>query len=111
MKFLTVCSKNRLASMLLAATALLSSCGPAKDIVYLQDLPDNAVLRLQENGELRLQPGDRVIVRVHSRDEELAKMFNIDQVRATEATFPAPIPWTRTAKSTCRYSVRCQSRV
>lgn len=79
MKFLTVCSKNRLASMLLAATALLSSCGPAKDIVYLQDLPDNAVLRLQENGELRLQPGDRVIVRVHSRDEELAKMFNIDQ--------------------------------
>lgn len=79
MKLFSVRLRNTFTSLLIATAAMLCSCGPAKDIVYIQDLPSNAVLRLQEDGELRLQPGDRVIVRVHSRDEELARMFNINQ--------------------------------
>lgn len=62
---------------IIAIAAMVSSCGPAKDIVYMQDLPSNAILTLQDGGELRLQPGDKVDITVHSRDEELAKMFNI----------------------------------
>lgn len=57
--------------------ALLSSCGPARDIVYLQDLPAGADVTIQDDGELRLEPGDIVSVKVHSRDNELAEMFNI----------------------------------
>ena len=77
MKFISVLTRNTLAGLLFASIALLSGCGPAKDIAYIQDLPPNAVLRLQEDGELRLQPGDKLNINVHSRDEELAKIFNI----------------------------------
>lgn len=64
---------------LIILAAVATSCGPAKDIVYMQDLPTNAVLTLQDGGELRLQPGDKLDITVHSRDEELAKMFNIQR--------------------------------
>ena len=58
----------------------MTSCGPAKDIIYIEDLQPEAEITLQPDGELRLQPGDHVSVNVYSRDEELAKMFNINLV-------------------------------
>ena len=79
MKHFSSQTKNALLSLIVATGALLASCGPAKDIAYMQDLPDNAVLTLQENGELRLQPGDKLRIKVHSRDEEMVKMFNLSQ--------------------------------
>ena len=66
-----------LALLTVAAAAFTSSCGPAKDIIYMQDLPLNADLKLQEGGELRLMPGDRLYINIHSRDSELASMFNL----------------------------------
>lgn len=77
MKYHIVSGKKFWPSAIIAIAAMVSSCGPAKDIVYMQDLPSNAILTLQDGGELRLQPGDKVDITVHSRDEELAKMFNI----------------------------------
>ncbi len=74
MKHFSSQTKNALLSLIVATGALLASCGPAKDIAYMQDLPDNAVLTLQENGELRLQPGDKLRIKVHSRDEEMVKI-------------------------------------
>lgn len=62
---------------LLAIVAALTSCGPARNIVYLQDLPDDAKLRVQTDGELRLRKGDKVAINVHSRDQELVSMFNL----------------------------------
>ncbi len=61
------------------AISVLTSCGPAKDIIYVQDLPPNTNITLQSDGELRAAPGDRVSVIVHSRDQELATMFNLTQ--------------------------------
>ena len=63
----------------MAAWLLVSSCGPAKDIIYVQDLQPNIELTLQKGGELTLQPGDKVSIQIHSRDEELARMFNLGQ--------------------------------
>lgn len=77
MKYHIASGKKFWLSAIIAIAAMVSSCGPAKDIVYMQDLPSNAILTLQDGGELRLQPGDKVDITVHSRDEELAKMFNI----------------------------------
>jgi len=77
MKYISAIGKRFWLPAIIAIAAVATSCGPAKDIVYMQDLPTNAVLTLQEGGELRLQPGDKLDITVHSRDEELAKMFNI----------------------------------
>lgn len=83
MKHFSLQPKNALLSLILVTGALFVSCGPAKDIAYMQDLPDNAVLTLQENGELRLQPGDKLRIKVHSRDEEMVKMFNLSQTSSS----------------------------
>lgn len=83
MKHFTAISKHALIALIAGAGALISSCGPAKDIAYIQDLPDNAVLTLQENGELRLQPGDKLRIKVHSRDKEMESLFNISQMGST----------------------------
>ena len=64
----------------LILSGIMTSCGPAKDIIYIEDLQPEAEITLQPDGELRLQPGDHVSVNVYSRDEELAKMFNINLV-------------------------------
>lgn len=70
--------RNLIACGTLVLTGILSSCGPAKDVIYIQDLQPEAEITLQPDGELRLMPGDHVSVSVYSRDEELAKMFNIN---------------------------------
>ncbi|MDE5751564.1 MAG: polysaccharide biosynthesis/export family protein [Duncaniella sp.] len=61
------------------AGAIATSCGPAQDIVYMQDLPADAKLKIQTDGELRLCPGDRLYIEIHSRDKELAEMFNLSR--------------------------------
>lgn len=73
---------------------IATSCGPAKDVVYMQDLPTNAILTLQEGWELKLQPGDKVDIIVHSRDEELAKMFNLSRPVSTGNTTSRPTYYT-----------------
>ena len=83
MKHFALKPKKALLLLIVATGALIVSCGPAKDIAYMQDLPDNAVLTLQENGELRLQPGDKLRIKVHSRDEEMVKMFNLSQTNSS----------------------------
>ncbi len=69
---------KHISTLLTALTLLiLASCGPAKNIIYLQDLPADSELAVQPNGDLRLQPGDKLTITVYSRDSELSKMFNL----------------------------------
>lgn len=83
MKLLHQAVKGLLASAAIAVMGITSSCGPAKDIIYIEDLQPEAEITLQPDGELRLQPGDHVAVNVYSRDEELARMFNINRTTNT----------------------------
>jgi polysaccharide export outer membrane protein len=62
---------------LLLLLVALSACGPATKVVYMQDLQENVPLAVQEIQSFKLQPGDKITVSVFSRDEELAKMFNL----------------------------------
>ena len=57
---------------------LLSSCGSAQNVASIQDIQPNAMLALREAKPITLEPGDKLSIIIHSRDEELAKMFNID---------------------------------
>ncbi len=77
MKYITRFAKKLWLTAAIAATLVTTGCGPAKDIIYLQDLPTNTVLNIQQDGELRLRPGDQLAINVHSRDQELVKMFNL----------------------------------
>lgn len=58
-------------------TGILSGCGAATKVVYLQDIQPNTTIALQEVKPITLQPGDKLSIVVHSRDQELAQLFNI----------------------------------
>lgn len=72
--------KNNLLNRLLpliAGALLLTSCGASRKVVYLQDIQPNVPLILQEVKSIRLQPGDKLSIVIHSRDRELVSIFNL----------------------------------
>lgn len=74
LSFVLVCNLWLIASV----TFILSSCGSASKITYLQDIQANIPVALQETKPIKLQPGDKLSIIVHSRDNELIQMFNIN---------------------------------
>ena len=63
--------------LLLVALACLSSCRTPKDITYFQDVRDGQRLELAPTNELIVKPGDRLSIVVHSKDPQLASLFNL----------------------------------
>lgn len=68
-----------------AACYTFSACGSATDVTYLQDLHPNVMIELQKVQEIKLQPGDKLSIVVHSRDNELAQMFNLSSYNTESA--------------------------
>ncbi len=66
----------RFAPIALAA-ALAFSCSNAAKVVYLQDLETEVPNELKDVELLTFQTGDRLSIHVHSRDQELADIFNL----------------------------------
>ena len=58
---------------------LMVSCGTAEKIVYVQDIQPNVSMALQEVKPITLKPGDKLNIIVHSRDQEVADMFNLNR--------------------------------
>ena len=64
---------------ILMAVILLSSCASKKDFLYLQDIPQKDTLytdmesKVQRN--IQFRPGDRLSIRVTSRNRELNELF------------------------------------
>jgi polysaccharide export outer membrane protein len=56
---------------------LLTSCKTPQDITYLQDVNVNVPIKTQTDGYIRFQPGDKLSIYVHSRDEKLMELFNL----------------------------------
>ena len=54
-----------------------ASCASSKKVVYLQDIQPNVSMILQEAQAIRLQPGDKLSIVIHSRDKELVSIFNL----------------------------------
>ena len=68
---------KKLTFYLIGFIALLTvSCSTPKDITYLQDITLDPIAT-QTGGEIRFQPGDKLSIVVHSRDEQLRSLFNI----------------------------------
>ncbi len=67
-----------------AALALvLAACKTPKDMVYLEDIVENVSVTMQMEKKIKLQPGDKLNIIVHSRDQDLAEMFNQVNTRNT----------------------------
>ena len=56
---------------------LFASCKTPTNITYLQDVNENVPIKTQGDGYIRFQPGDKLSIYVHSRDEKLMELFNI----------------------------------
>ena len=65
--------------LFILGAALLSSCRTPRDITYLQDVNVNVPIRTQADGTIRFQPGDKLSIYVHSRDEKLMELFNLSR--------------------------------
>lgn len=63
--------------LLLLGVLILTSCKTPQDIAYLQDVKIDQPIRTQSDGYIRFQPGDKLSIYVHSRDEQLMNLFNI----------------------------------
>ena len=68
---------KKLTFVALLCAVVLSSCKTPKDITYLQDVDVNSPIQTQTEGFIRFQTGDKLNVFVHSRDEQLMKLFNL----------------------------------
>jgi len=68
-----------LKSMLLAVglIACVSSCRTPKDITYLQGQENGQAMTVPAPNFLTAQPDDRLTIAVHSRDGQLAEIFNL----------------------------------
>ena len=78
--------KRTLQTIFLAAACYtFTACGSATDVTYLQDLHPNVMIELQKVQEIKLQPGDKLSIVVHSRDNELAQMFNLSSYNTESA--------------------------
>ncbi len=55
----------------------LTSCHTPKDITYFQDLSDGARREVSAPKELVVTPDDRLSITVHSKDPQLALLFNL----------------------------------
>jgi len=55
----------------------LASCHTPKDITYFQDLQDGSRREVAAPKELVVVPGDQLSITVHSKDPQLAMMFNL----------------------------------
>ena len=64
-------------SIVALAACVLGSCASSKKVVYLQDIQPNVSIMLQEVQSIRLQPGDKISIVIHSRDRELVSIFNL----------------------------------
>ena len=56
---------------------VLGSCATPKDVTYFQDLGNDASIAIAKANTITLQPMDQISIIVHSRDGEIADMFNL----------------------------------
>lgn len=73
--------RNKFVSRIVAACTLLlaaSSCGLPKDYLYFEDVKPGDVISSDERVDVRLKPGDKIMVIVTAPEPKLAEQFNIN---------------------------------
>lgn len=86
------------ATLLVMSSLMLGGCVTPKKIAYMQDI-DTTVIETQQNPQtMRLEPGDKLSIVVHSKDPSLAALFNLPIV-SNHATVTDPFVNGSSAKS------------
>ena len=67
----------RLSCVAFLVAALLPSCVTHKDITYLQDLPHDSTVVLDNSYEARIHPNDELTIYITSSEREAADPFNL----------------------------------
>lgn len=67
------------AYLLLLGILLLGSCKTPHDITYLQDVRETVSIPVPGDGSIRFRPGDKLSIYVHSREEKLMALFNLQR--------------------------------
>ena len=68
---------KKIVFLFLMCASFLTSCKTPQDITYLQDVQETVPIQTQNDGFIRFQPGDKLSIFVHSRDEQMMALFNI----------------------------------
>lgn len=67
---------RKLIFMFLLSAILMTSC-KAPQISYFQDSDNGLEVLLKEDGVIKLQPGDKVVVIVNTKDQEYNNLYNL----------------------------------
>lgn len=59
---------------------MMASCTTPKDITYIQDMNEEVIIENAKRRAIRLQPDDKISIVVHSKDPQLAALFNLPVV-------------------------------
>lgn len=65
------------AGSLLAVSLVLFGCSTPKNIAYMQDSYNDAIVETIKANPIRLKPMDKISIVVNSRDPQIASMFNL----------------------------------
>ena len=65
------------AGSLLAVSLVLFGCSTPKNIAYMQDSYNDAIVETIKANPIRLKPMDKISIVVNSRDPQIATMFNL----------------------------------
>lgn len=65
--------------LFVSLTLIMGACTP-KNITYMQDLNENVVIENAQRKAMKIQPEDKLSIIVHSKDPELAALFNLPVV-------------------------------
>lgn len=68
--------------LILMYVGMLCGCAKPENYIYINDIRPNMPISVQEPKPLRLKNGDKLIITVHSRDQELADIFNLISVES-----------------------------
>lgn len=63
----------------LTVLVLLASCSTTKKVTYFQDVEPGRSIAMAEAQEIRLKPGDKILIHVNSKDEELVAPLNLNR--------------------------------
>ena len=75
-----------LITLVAASSLFLGSCETPKSITYVQDLNEDVVLENIQRKAIRVQPEDKLSIVVHSKDPDLAALFNLPVIATNTRT-------------------------
>lgn len=64
-------------TLALASLLACAGCKAPKDIAYFQDMPEHQAAAVQEVRDIRVQPSNKLVITIKSKDQELTQMLNL----------------------------------